>query len=69
MDNKEQNLIKNKQFEVQAIPQFAAMFRESKHRSRNNIIIIILIENSKFYQYLHHHRKRTYKEIEDDKKN
>ena len=27
MDNREQNLIKNKQFEVQATPEFAAMFR------------------------------------------
>ena len=67
MDKREQNLIKNKQLEVQATPEFAAMFRESKYRSRNNIIIISLDENGKFYQYLRHHRKRTYKEIEDDK--
>ena len=55
MDNREQNLTKNKQLEVQATPELAAMFRESKYRSRNNIIIISLDEKGKFYQYLRHH--------------
>ena len=67
MDKREQSLIKNKQLEVQTTPEFAAMFRKSKYRSRNNIILISLDENGKFYQYLRHHRKRTYKEIEDNK--
>ena len=67
MEEREAVFIKNKRLEIKETNKFAVLFKQSKFVSHMIFELNKYKWNGKFYQYLRHKRKRTYKEMEDDK--